>query len=64
MEFTSDLTATPVQFMGNDLMVVNAARVSVGGHSDVLDAKDIGLINYLAKSGHTSPFEHNSITFL
>lgn len=64
MKFTSQLTATLVQFMGDDLMVVNAARVSVGGHSDVLDAKDIGLINYLAKSGHTSPFEHNSITFL
>ena len=48
---------------GDDLTVVNAARVSFGAEKDQLDSKDVKLINYLMKHGHTSPFEHCSITF-
>jgi thymidylate synthase (FAD) len=47
--------------MGNDLTVVNAARVSFAKESLVLDQKDSKLINYLAKNGHISPFFHPQI---
>ncbi len=43
---------------GNDLMVVNAARVSFNNHKTEFDAKDEKLIHYLAKNGHISPFFH------
>jgi len=48
---------------GNDLTIVNSARVSFGTHKETLDDKDIKLINYLISHGHTSPFEHCGITF-
>ena len=47
---------------GEDLTIVNAARVSFGAEKKELDDKDIKLINYLMKHGHTSPFEHCNIT--
>lgn len=53
-----------VQSWGNDLMVVNAARVSFGSKSQKLNPKDVKLINYLAKHKHYSPFEHMGATFL
>ena len=52
-----------VAHMGNDLTVVNSARVSFGKHKDELDEKDKKLIAYLVKHKHTSTFEHNVITF-
>ena len=52
-----------VKHSGNDLTVVNAARVSFGAEKKELDDKDIKLINYLMSHGHTSPFEHCNITF-
>jgi thymidylate synthase (FAD) len=42
--------------MGDDLSIVNDARISYGKESNQLDEKDIKLINYLAKHNHTSPF--------
>lgn len=51
-----------VNHMGNDLTVVNAARVSFGSQREELNEKDIKLINYLMRHNHTSPFEHCSIT--
>jgi thymidylate synthase (FAD) len=50
--------------MGNDLSVVNAARVSFGNTSKSLSDKDKKLINYLAKHQHFSPFEHCTATML
>ena len=47
--------------MGNDLTVVNAARVSFSKESLVLDERDSKLIKYLAKNGHISPFFHPQI---
>jgi len=52
--------------MGDDLTVVNAARVSFDKKSKwkydedlkFLDSKDEKLINYLAKHGHWTPFGH------
>ena len=51
-----------ITHMGNDLTIVNAARVSFGAEKEQLDEKDIKLINYLMQHNHTSPFEHCSIT--
>lgn len=47
-----------VDYMGDDLTVVNSARVSFGKRKDELDDDDIRLINYLAKNAHDSPFRH------
>jgi len=52
-----------IQHMGNDLTVVNSARVSFGNTKDELDEKDKKLINYLIKHRHTSTLEHNVVTF-
>jgi thymidylate synthase (FAD) len=49
--------------MGDDLAVVNAARVSYGKESFATQDADIGLIKYLMKHRHGTPFEHNSFTF-
>lgn len=52
-----------VQHMGEDITVVNAARVSFGKQKEILDSKDEKLIKYLIKHRHTSTFEHNVVTF-
>ena len=52
-----------VQHMGNDLTIVNAARVSFGKQKEVIDEKDKQLIRYLVRHRHTSTMEHNVITF-
>lgn len=51
------------EVMGNDLTVVNAARVSYDKRSNELDEKDKRLIRYLAKHDHTSPFRHATLQF-
>lgn len=48
---------------GDDLMVVNAARVSYGKVKSSLDDKDKKLISFLVDHGHTSPFRHPQIQF-
>jgi len=53
-----------VDHMGNDVRVVNAARISFGGQSQQLDEKDKKLIKYLADNEHMSPFEHNTLTVI
>jgi thymidylate synthase (FAD) len=52
-----------VQSMGEDITVVNSARVSFGVQKESLDEKDKKLINYLVKHRHTSTLEHNIATF-
>jgi thymidylate synthase (FAD) len=52
-----------IDFMGTDLSVVNAARVSFAKESDEFSDKDAKLINYLAKHNHWSPFGHASLQF-
>jgi thymidylate synthase (FAD) len=46
---------------GDDLTVVNAARVSFSKESNMLSTADTNLIKYLAKHNHTSPFFHPQI---
>ncbi|MGZ9584502.1 FAD-dependent thymidylate synthase [Paenibacillus marinisediminis] len=52
-----------VNHMGSDLTIVNAARVSYAKESTELDNKDIRLIQFLAREGHTSPFRHAMVQF-
>lgn len=49
--------------MGDDLTVVNSARVSYDKKSEELTEKDERLIRFLAREGHTSPFRHASLQF-
>ena len=48
----------------SDLAVVNAARVSFNAHSQELSSRDEGLIRYLIRNRHGSPFEHGYFRFL
>lgn len=50
-------------YEASDLSVVNAARVSFGQKKDFLDEADVGLINFLMKNRHGTPFEHNFFRF-
>lgn len=52
-----------LQCMGDDLMVVNAARVSFAKESHEFTEQDGKLISYLAKHNHNSPFFHPQIQF-
>ena len=52
-----------VDHVGNDLTIVNSARVSFGVHKTELDDKDRKLIRYLIKHKHTSTLEHCFVTF-
>jgi len=52
--------------MGSDSSVVAAARVSTEGIESLdylQDGEGKGLINFLMKNRHGTPFEHNSFTF-
>lgn len=52
-----------IDSMGDDLMVVNAARVSFHKESKQMTGGDVKLIQYLAKHEHMSPFFHPQIQF-
>lgn len=45
-----------IDYMGNDSSIVQAARVSYGAGTKKVQ-EDRGLINYLMRHGHTTPFE-------
>ena len=49
--------------MGDDLLVVNAARVSFNKHHNVLDASDERILKYMAAHNHWSPFAHPQFQF-
>jgi thymidylate synthase (FAD) len=50
--------------MGDDRTIVDAARVSYNKRAgEVLSAKDVRLIDFLAENGHTSPFRHAVLQF-
>jgi thymidylate synthase (FAD) len=52
-----------VDVLGDDLAVVNAARVSYDKESTEFTDKDAKLINFLLREKHTSPFRHAALTF-
>jgi thymidylate synthase (FAD) len=66
--FRSDVSVELVRASAQDADVLFAARVSTQGEQSLaqLDAdpqRSTGLINYLMRDRHGSPFEHNSMTF-
>jgi thymidylate synthase (FAD) len=72
--FRSDVTVELVRSSASDQDVLFAARVSTQGEQTLEQAqgkndpgesakRDKGLINYLMRDRHGSPFEHNSMTF-
>jgi thymidylate synthase (FAD) len=52
-----------VDTLGDDLSVVNAARVSYDKEVAEFGPKDEKLIGFLIREGHTSPFRHAALTF-
>ena len=52
-----------IDHMGDDLTVVNAARVSFGKKKTKFTKQDEKLIKYLAKHNHWTPFGHCSVQF-
>ncbi|MCW2901523.1 MAG: FAD-dependent thymidylate synthase [Streptosporangiaceae bacterium] len=67
--FRGDVTVELVKHSAADSDVLWAARVSTAGEQSLeeLDkdpGRSKGLINYLMRDRHGSPFEHNSMTFL
>jgi thymidylate synthase (FAD) len=66
LTFRDDVTVELVKHSAADSDVATAARVSTIGesHERIVDlTSDAGLINYLMRDRHGSPFEHNSMTF-
>jgi len=71
IQFRSDVTVELVRASASDADVLFAARVSTQGEQTLEAAQDAsvdttrskGLINYLMRDRHGSPFEHNSMTF-
>lgn len=68
VQFRSDMTVELVKASASDADVLFAARVSTKGEQSLDDVSadpsgSIGLINYLMRDRHGSPFEHNSMTF-
>jgi thymidylate synthase (FAD) len=49
--------------MADDLSVVNGARVSFARHKAEMDDSDAGLIRFLMREKHASPFEHAVFRF-
>lgn len=66
--FRDDVTVELVKSGASDADVIWAARVSTAGENSLDEinedpARSAGLINYLARERHGSPFEHTSMTF-
>jgi thymidylate synthase (FAD) len=49
--------------MASDLSVVNGARVSFARRKEEMDESDEGLIRFLMRDRHGTPFEHNAFRF-
>lgn len=67
--FISRCTVETLQHMGGDHMIVAAAKASTNGadarrYADMeMSKKNAGIIRYLMKHRHGSPFEHSAVTF-
>ena len=57
------MTVELIDSMGTDLTVVNAARVSFGKKHTEMTKGDVGLINFLGKHGHWTPFGHCTLSY-
>ncbi|WP_037913826.1 FAD-dependent thymidylate synthase [Actinacidiphila yeochonensis] len=68
VRFREDVTVELVKHSASDTDVLWAARVSTAGEQSLDELgkapeRSKGLINYLMRDRHGSPFEHNSMTF-
>lgn len=69
MQFKSAVDVELVEKMGGDYMIVAAAKVSTNGiearefASPEKGEENAGLINYLMKMRHGTPFEHSCLSF-
>lgn len=68
MEFKSTIDVKLIQSMGSDAMIAAAAWVSTSAEEGLKRAvespEDVeGLIRYLVKHRHGTPFEHSTLTF-
>lgn len=68
VQYKSNIDVSLIQSCGGDHMVVAAAKVSTSGDEALTYASQeqeasYGLINYLMKHRHGTPFEHASLTF-
>lgn len=68
IEFRSDVTVELVKHAASDADVLWAARVSTKGEQSLEElekdpGKSAGLINFLMRDRHGTPFEHSSMTF-
>lgn len=70
MQFVSEIKVELIDRMGSDLSIAKAAWVSTKGQAaeDAIDEvvnkdKIAGVIGYLIKHRHGTPFEHSAITF-
>lgn len=68
MKLVQESQVELIDFMGSDLSVVNAARVSFDKESSLeeggaLSTGDQKLIKYLGKHNHWTPFAHTSLSF-
>ena len=62
--YRSDSDVALIDYCASDLMVVQAARVSTQGSDSVQTTESSGLIDYLLRSRHGSPFESSYFRFL
>jgi thymidylate synthase (FAD) len=70
LQFRSDMSVQLIDSMASDASVISSARVSTRGDQSLLVARELaegspesGLIRYLMRHHHGTPFEHNSMTF-
>jgi flavin-dependent thymidylate synthase len=63
IQLAVDMDVELVDYMGSDEMICKAARVSTIGAASIDSGESSGLINFLMKNRHGTPFEHNSMTF-
>jgi thymidylate synthase (FAD) len=52
-----------VDTLGDDVSIVNAARVSYDKEVHEFSERDSKLLKFLIREGHTSPFRHAALTF-
>lgn len=63
IQFRTDFDVELIDSMGSDQLICKAARVSTLGAASIDSEESAGLINFLMKNRHGTPFEHSSMTF-
>lgn len=64
VQVRSDFTVDLADHMGDDQAICEAARVSTKGVDSYGSGESEGLINFLVRNRHGSPFEHASMKFV